>query len=269
MGFRPGGTPAFIGDVARALRFFSRLPVPSLPGEDDAFGAPPLPRIAYAVPVAGAVIGLIGGLVLVAGHLFHLPPFLSAAFAVTALVMATGAFHEDGLADTADGLGGGRDRDHKLAILRDSRIGTFGGCALVLSLLLRVGALEALLATAGPLRALLALVAAEAGSRAAGLLLLQSLPPARTDGAGASAGVPGPDGIAGCLLVAAGVVATCLIPTFGVSATFVGLLAPLAAWLFFHRLAGRHLGGQTGDVAGAAQQVAVIAILTGVLIFGK
>lgn len=269
MGFRHGGGPALLGDLALALRFFSRLPVPSLPGETDAFGAPPLPRIAYAVPVAGAVLGLLGGLVMVAGHLLKLPPFLACSFAVAALVFATGAFHEDGLADTADGLGGGRDREHKLAILRDSRIGTFGGCALVLSLMMRVGALEALLASAGPLRALLALVAAEAGSRTAGLLLLQSLPPARTDGAGASAGVPGPDGITACLLVAAGLVATCVIPAFGVTATFMALFAPIASWLFFHSLARRHIGGQTGDVAGAAQQVAVIAILTVILIFGK
>lgn len=264
MAFRHGG---IFGDLALALRFFSRLPVPPIPGEEAPFGAPPLPRIAYAVPLAGVVIALVGGAVMIAAHLLGLPPLLACAFAVAALVLATGAFHEDGLADTADGLGGGRDRDHRLAILRDSRIGTFGGCALGLSLLMRVAALEALLSTAGPLRALLALVAAEAGSRVAGLMLLQSLPAARTDGAGASAGVPGPDGIAACMLVGAGVVAVCVVPAFGVSAAFAALLAPVGAWLFFHRLANRLIGGQTGDVAGATQQVAEIAILTGVLIF--
>ncbi|MBA4788676.1 MAG: adenosylcobinamide-GDP ribazoletransferase [Rhizobiales bacterium] len=258
-----------VRDVAAALRFFSRLPVPALPGEADPHAPPVLPRIAYAIPLAGAVIALLGGLVLVAAHAVGLPPLVSAALAMTALVMATGAFHEDGLADTADGLGGGRDVAHRLAILRDSRIGTYGGCALVLSLILRVSALAALLPLVGPLRTVLVMVAAAAGSRAAGILLLQSLPPARTDGAGASAGIPGPDGIAGCLLTGALIVAVTLVPTVGVGAAFAGLIAPLLSWLFFHRLANRLIGGQTGDVAGATQQVAEIAILLGVLIFAR
>lgn len=258
-----------VRDVAAALRFFSRLPVPALPGETDPHAPPVLPRIAYAIPLAGAVIAGLAGLVLLVAHAVGLPPMVSAALAVTALVMATGAFHEDGLADTADGLGGGRDVAHRLTILRDSRIGTYGGCALVLSLLLRVCALAALLPLVGPLRTLLVMVAAAAGSRAAGILLLQSLPAARTDGAGASAGIPGPDGIAGCLLTGALLVAVTLVPTVGVGAAFAGLIAPLLSWLFFHRLARRLIGGQTGDVAGATQQVAEIAILLGVLIFAR
>lgn len=258
-----------VRDVFSALRFFSRLPVPALPGETDPYAPPVLPRIAYAIPLAGAMIALLAGLVLIAANALGLPPLVSAALAVTALVLATGAFHEDGLADTADGLGGGRDVATRLAILRDSRIGTYGGAALVLSLLLRVAAIEGLLDLVGPLRTVFAMVAAAAGSRAAGILLLQSLPAARTDGAGASAGVPGPDGIAGCLLTGTLVVAATLVPTVGVGAAFAGLIAPLLSWLFFHRLARRLIGGQTGDVAGAVQQVAEIAILLGVLIFAR
>lgn len=258
-----------VRDVFSALRFFSRLPVPALPGEADPHAPPVLPRIAYAIPLAGAVIALLASLVLLAAHAVGLPPLVSAALAVTALVLATGAFHEDGLADTADGLGGGRDVAARLAILRDSRIGTYGGAALVLSLLLRVAAIEGLLDLVGPLRTVFVMVAAAAGSRAAGILLLQSLPAARTDGSGASAGVPGPDGIAGCLLTGTLVVSATLVPTVGVGAAFAGLIAPLLSWLFFHRLAGRLIGGQTGDVAGAVQQVAEIAILLGVLIFAR
>ncbi|MEW6256391.1 MAG: adenosylcobinamide-GDP ribazoletransferase [Pseudomonadota bacterium] len=258
-----------VRDVARALRFFSRLPVPALPGESDPHAPPDLPRIAYAIPLAGAVIALIGGAVLWLAFAVRLPPLVCAALGVTTLVLATGAFHEDGLADTADGLGGGRSREQRLAILRDSRIGTYGGAALALSLILRVAALEGLLDLVGPLRTLCVMIAAAAGSRAGGILLLQSLPPARLDGAGASAGVPGPDGIAGCLLAAGVVVAVSLVPTVGVGAAFAGLIAPLLAWLFFHRLAARLIAGQTGDVAGAVQQVAEIAILLGVLIFAE
>lgn len=256
-------------DLLLALRFLSRLPLPALEAEDSPFAAPSLSRIAYVMPLAGAVIGLVGGAVLLLAYAAGLPSVLCAALAVTALVMATGAFHEDGLADTADGLGGGRDRDSRLSIMRDSRIGTYGTVALVLSLILRVSAIQTLLDWAGPGRCVLALAAAGAASRAAGVLLLQSLPPARAEGTGASAGVPGPDATAHCLMVAALVVAVVLVPLFGVGAAFAGLIAPAAAWFVIDRFARRLLGGQTGDVAGAAQQVAEIAFLLGVLIFAR
>ena len=100
---------------------------------------------------------------------------------------STGAFHEDGLADTVDGFGGGRDREHKLAIMRDSRHGTFGILALVLSVGLRAAALAAI---GDPIHAGLALVAAHAASRGALPPLMRLLAPARPDGLGAAAGRP-------------------------------------------------------------------------------
>ncbi|MEP9353380.1 adenosylcobinamide-GDP ribazoletransferase [Xanthobacter sp. KR7-65] len=252
-------------DVAAALRFYSRLPIP---GGAEAHAAPELDRIAYAIPLAGAVIGLIGGAVLMLALALKLPPFLAAVLAVTALVLATGCFHEDGLADTADGLGGGRDRAQRLAIMRDSRIGTYGASALLLALLLRVGALEALTVSAGPLRAALALVAAEAASRAAGVLLLRALPPARADGAAAAVGRPSADAALACSLMAALVAGVILVASFGIGAVFAGLIGALLALIAMARLSARLIGGQTGDVAGATQQVAVIVFLIGVIIFG-
>lgn len=250
-------------DLSAALRFYSRLPLPA----GDAHAAPSLDRIAYAVPLAGAVIGAIGGLVLAGSLALKLPAFLAAALAVTALALVTGAFHEDGLADTADGLGGGRDRAQRLAIMRDSRIGSYGATALVLSLLLRVGALEALATAAGPLRAALTLVAAEAVSRAAGLLLVAALPPARADGAAASVGQPSADGALACALVAALIAAFILVPCFGVGAAFAGIIGPALVLAGMAWLCGNLVGGHTGDAAGATQQVAVIVFLVGVLIF--
>ncbi|MFG1363126.1 adenosylcobinamide-GDP ribazoletransferase [Xanthobacter versatilis] len=254
-------------DLVAALRFYSRLPLPAGRDDPDAFAVPSLDRIAYAIPLAGAVIGLIGAVVLVGALALKLPAFLASVLAVTALVLTTGAFHEDGLADTADGLGGGRDKAQRLAIMRDSRIGTYGGCALILALLLRVAALEALVASAGMFRAALALVVAEAASRAAGVLLLLALPPARADGAGASFGRPSESAGLACALVAALLVVVILVPGFGISTAFAGLIAPLVALFAMMRLSGRLIGGQTGDVAGATQQVAVIVFLLGVLIF--
>lgn len=259
--------PTLAKDLLAALRFYSRLPLPAGPDAAADHAPPQLDRIAYAIPLAGAVIGALGGVVLVGALALKLPPFLAAALAVTVLVLATGAFHEDGLADTADGLGGGWTRERRLEIMRDSRIGSYGASALVLALLLRIGALEALALRAGPLRAALVLVAAEAASRAAGILLLRALPPARADGSAAAVGQPSEAATLACALMAALLVVVILVPAFGIGTAFAGLAAPLIALAALAWLSGRLIGGQTGDVAGATQQVAVIVFLLGVLIF--
>jgi len=252
-------------DLIVALRFYSRLPLPERGADPHA--APDLDRIAYAIPLAGAVLGALAGAVLLGAQLLHLPPLVAAALAVTALVLLTGALHEDGLADTADGLGGGRDKTHRLAIMRDSRVGSFGVTALALALILRISTLAALVTAAGPVRAALALAAAEAASRAAGILMLRMLPPARIDGASAAVGQPAPAAAAACAGMAALVVAVVLVPAFGVGAAFAGLLAPLGALALLGWASARLIGGQTGDVAGATQQAAEIVFLLAVLIF--
>ena len=148
-------------DVADALRFFTRLPLPTPPDADFDFN-----RFAWAAPVAGAAVGLVGVAALGTARSLALPPPVAASLAVAALVAASGALHEDGLADVADGFGGGATRERKLAIMRDSRIGAFGAVALALSLILRVGAVSAALGQ-GFLAAAGALVLAAAASRRA------------------------------------------------------------------------------------------------------
>src|SRR5258708_6404667 len=96
-------------------------------------------RALWAAPVVGSVVGAVGAAVYWLMHLLHVPDFPAAALAVVATVAATGALHEDGLADVADGFGGGGTRERQLEIMRDSRIGTYGVFALVLSFMLRVG----------------------------------------------------------------------------------------------------------------------------------
>ena len=170
-------------DILDALRFFTRMPA----GERGA-GAPlGINRYAWAAPVAGVAVGLAGALALALTGLFGLPPLIRAALATAALVAVTGALHEDGLADVADGFGGGATRAAKLEIMRDSRIGAYGAVALTLALILRVGALTAAL-DGGFWRAALSLIAVAALSRAGALTPLALLAPARADGAGASAG---------------------------------------------------------------------------------
>src|SRR5580698_2328670 len=110
-----------------ALRFYSRLPLPALAFEREPFALPDLARLAPYAPLAGAIIGAGGAIVLALARALGLPALLSAALALSALVLVSGAFHEDGLADVCDGFGGGATRERKLEIMRDSRIGAFGG----------------------------------------------------------------------------------------------------------------------------------------------
>jgi adenosylcobinamide-GDP ribazoletransferase len=261
----PAGLPSplrnALRDLLACLRFFSRLP---LPATGDPQAAPDLARLARMVPVAGAVLGAIGALALGFAEALALPPLVSATLAIGVLVLVTGALHEDGLADVADGFGGGTTRERKLEIMRDSRVGAFGAAALALALMLRIAALAALIDQGRGAAA--ALILAGAASRAFALLPLALLPPARTDGVGAGAGR-----LEAGHALAAGIVASVFAIVLGIAAlgfwhAILALILALAAALGVTRIARRQIGGQTGDVAGAAQQLAEIACLIGLLI---
>jgi adenosylcobinamide-GDP ribazoletransferase len=248
-------------DIAESLRFFTRLRIggPGLSAPLD------IDRIAWAAPIAGVAVGLIGALALALTTLLGLPLLLRAGLATAALVVATGALHEDGLADVADGFGGGSTRARKLEIMRDSRVGAYGAIAIALALILRVGALAAAL-DGGFWRASLSLMLVAALSRAAALTPLALLPPARADGAGAAASRLDSNALAAAwgsalvIAVALGLVA------LGVAHALFAVLLSGAGALLMVGLARRAIGGQTGDVAGAAQQCSEIAAWCGLLI---
>ncbi|MBV1707155.1 MAG: adenosylcobinamide-GDP ribazoletransferase [Hyphomicrobiales bacterium] len=246
--------------LAATLAFYSRLPVSRIIGGAVELRGFDLARDVALVPVAGVVIGLCGALVLVLARGAGLAPSLAALAATAALVLASGGLHEDGLADVADGFGGGRDRQAKLAIMKDSRLGTFGALALGLVLAARVMMLAELTARSGA-QAALVLVAAAGVSRLAGLVPVILLKPARADGLGAGLSRPAPEGLR--LASALGVVAVLLPLLAGArpGAGLAGLVLALAGAYGMTRLAARHIGGQTGDVAGAAQQLAETAFL--------
>ncbi len=233
-----------------AAGFFTRLPTP--PSGDRADR--PLAEAARVFPLIGAGLGLGAGLVYGLATAIGLPPALAAVAALAALIAATGALHEDGLADSADGLGGGATAKAKLAIMRDHHIGAYGVIALTLGLIGRVAALAAL---AEPGLVLAALITAAAASRAAIPVVMLRLPLARTDGLAGRAGKPGRRDVAigGCLALAVAVLA--LDFTAALGALIIAALAAFAV----AALARRQIGGYTGDILGAVQQAAEIAML--------
>jgi adenosylcobinamide-GDP ribazoletransferase len=237
-------------DLRTGLAFLTRLPlVPSAP----VTGAE-LVRASWTFPIVGAGVGAFGALVYWLMHALGLHAFVCAALAVAATALITGCLHEDGLADTADGFGAGGTRERKLGIMRDSQIGTYGAAALILSLLLRVGAIASL---AEPALAALALIAAHAGARAVMPVFMRRVPRARQDGLSADAGAPPQR--SSVLAAVIGLVA--LFLCLGLSATLIAVVLLVAALGLMAWLSISQIGGQTGDVLGAVEQTSEILIL--------
>ena len=237
-------------ELKASIVFCTRLPLlPATPLSGNS-----LSRAAWAFPVAGILVGLVGAIVYGIVHRLGLPPWPAAALSVAATMLATGCLHEDGLADTADGFGGGNTREQKLNIMRDSRIGAYGVCALAMALLLRVGALASL---PGAHAVVWALIASHAAARATVPALMLLLPPARSDGLSFDAGKPAGEAVAAAAVIGFLILAICLHLGHGLLALIVlATIVALMAWL-----ATRQIGGQTGDVLGALEQVSEIAVL--------
>ncbi|MEX2166515.1 MAG: adenosylcobinamide-GDP ribazoletransferase [Methyloceanibacter sp.] len=237
-------------DLKTGLAFLTRLPMPHAAPE---LGSE-IARAAWTFPLVGAIIGAFAALIYWLGYTLGFHPFVAALLTVGATLTVTGALHEDGLADTADGFGGGRTRERKLEIMRDSRTGAYGVSALVLSILLRAGAISSL---ADPMLVAPALVAAHAGSRAILPLFMWLVPSARQDGLAAEAGRPPQASVIAAALLGLIALGLCLGPIGAL--IVVPLLAAaiaLMAWL-----CKRQIGGQTGDVLGALEQIGEILIL--------
>jgi len=255
-------------DLAAMLRFYSRLPAPLLPFEAQAHTPPDFTRAPRMLPLAGLLIGLPGALLLWLGLAAGLSPLVAATLSVAAAVLACGAFHEDGLADSFDGLGGGWTRERRLEIMRDSRIGSYGASALTLALIARVACIAALAERGGGSVAALAVLGAAALSRPIGLMPLALLSPARPDGASALVGRP-----SGALFLLAIGLGFALALALGAAAgqrvagATLGLALGLAAAAAMTHWAKRAVGGQTGDIAGACQQLAEIAFYVGLLFY--
>lgn len=241
-----------------ALQFLTRLPIPFARTLD-------LPALAPAMrmfPAAGAVIGGLTGLVLILADMSGLPNLYAAAMAVAFSALVTGALHEDGLADLADGFGGGRSRDERLDIMRDSRIGTYGVIAVALVIIARISLMISFIEELPRLETIVVLACAAAFSRAMMVDLMWATRPARADGLSVMAGRPSRP-VALFALITGGLFA-------GIGANWAlspesALFALIAAGVMLagvRRLAMTKIGGQTGDVLGAAQVMTELAMLT-------
>ncbi|WJR69584.1 adenosylcobinamide-GDP ribazoletransferase [Neorhizobium sp. CSC1952] len=245
----------FIADLARSVGFLSRLPVPDrfFRGHDGTIS-----RAVRAFPVAGLIIAIVPALLMLL--LQSGDPLVASLITLSLMTLLTGGLHEDGLADAADGLGGGRDSEHALAIMKDSRIGSYGVVALILSFGLRAGSLAAL-ARHEPAAAALALLAAAAFSRAVMVAHWHALPSARESGVAAGAGLPEESARNLALLIGVAAAAVLAVPVLGVPKLLLSLIAAAAAGFGFTRLVRRKLGGHTGDTIGATQQISEIVML--------
>jgi adenosylcobinamide-GDP ribazoletransferase len=248
----------FALDIARAAGFLSRLPLPHrfFVGYDGS-----LTRVARALPVAGALITLPSAFLLVLLLLLGTEPLLATLVALTLQIFLTGALHEDGLADCADGLGGGKDKERALEIMKDSRLGAYGGLALVLSVALRVSAISAIVTASGVMAAGTCLVATAALSRAALVWHWTTLPPAKPTGVAALAGAP--DANARNIAIVSGLLIFALLALAGagLKATVAAIILASLAIAIFTRLTRKKIEGHTGDTLGASQQVVEIVTL--------
>lgn len=236
-------------DLRLAFGFLTRWPM-KLPGLLPE-GA--MARAMWAFPLVGAFIGSVSGAVFLLARR-ALPDWPSALLAIAAAIVLTGALHEDGLADCADGFGGGRDKDGKLAIMRDSRIGTYGALALILSVSLRLSAIAACRHLPA------ALFIAHCLGRTALPVMMRLLPPAGSSGIAAGIGRPGWPSVTIALAIGVG-----LTIWFYQLNAFRPLLAALVASACMALLARRQIGGFTGDVLGATEQAVEISVLLSIL----
>jgi adenosylcobinamide-GDP ribazoletransferase len=237
-----------------AIRFFTRLPVPGWVGHSTEA----LNRSARYFPAVGLLVGGIGALVFL-GALQLWPQPVAVLLSMAATIYATGAFHEDGLSDSVDGLGGGWDKLRILEIMKDSRVGSYGVVAMVLALLGKFTLLTAL----DPALVPYALLAGHTLSRFCSTMLLATMGYVREDLL--SKAKPLATRLSGGeMLLAAGfvLVALALLPP---QQAIAGCVLAALAMLWLAAKFKRWLGGYTGDCLGAVQQVSEIAFYLGLL----
>ncbi len=232
-------------DLISAIRFLTRLPFPMT--------TPPKRTImlaSWSFPIVGVIVGSFGAFSILLAHLVNIPTVAIALIALLFMAFLTGALHEDGMADIADGFGGGKNRDNKLSIMRDSQIGTFGALTLFAILGLKTIAISALLESESIWMASAAIIATHATARASMVPVAYFLPLASESGLAQSAGKPHQSTVLISISIAV-LISLVLLPILSaITATIVSI----ATTAIIAILAFRQIGGYTGDVLGAVEQ---------------
>lgn len=235
-------------DLKIAFSLLTRIPI----NNDPSITETRLAIASWAFPLVGAILGLIIGILSFILLSIGTPPYMVAIVALAGLIILTGGMHEDGLADCADGFGGGYDKKRRLEIMKDSHIGSFGAIALILFLSGRVYAVDSLFE--GPY--FCALIAIGAISRLPMVYALWLMPNARGSGLSSTVGKAPEKSLIIALLMTMIISFLCLgisgFVVFGWAMVFAGIMA----WIAY-----KMIGGQTGDVLGALQQWAELAAL--------
>lgn len=247
--------PGWVKDFLVCLVFLTRLPIRL----NFDFSMASLKSASRCFPLVGLITGGVAGGIFLAGSLLGLPLLLVAFFSLTAQILLTGALHEDAIGDVADGFGGGATRDKKMAIMRDSRVGTYAVVALILLIGTKASALASF---TNPYVAFNVIICAAVISRTMMVWAMYLLPSARKDGLGASAGKPTLMSSIWAMILACLISIILLNPYIG----SIALLAAIAGTLLMSLIAYRQIGGQTGDVLGSVQQISEAFILTALII---
>lgn len=246
-----------------AIQFLTRIPIPSINNYQPDW----LHQSSRHFPAVGLLVGVLCAVIFWLASLFF-TPLVSAAVSTAFGVRLTGAFHEDGLADICDGLGGGYTRERALTIMKDSRLGTFGVLGLGLAMLSKI----ALLASLPPMIAVIALIIAHGASRLCCISLIALLPyggdieHARAKPMAQSLSFA-QSLVASFWIVIALLLLFLIFPNalqrIGIFQWVLAVILAIAATDYFRRLLKRRLGGYTGDGLGATQQISEIAIYAG------
>ena len=247
-----------LADFLAALRFFTRIPVPAWVGHSPDQAA----RTPCHLPAVGVVVGALGAAVTeLACQVW--PVSLAVILGMAATLLLTGAFHEDGFADVCDGFGGGWTREKVLAIMKDSRVGSYGAMGVALLLLFKWNGLIEIDGSGKGFLLAWAIVSAHAASRFAAVCVMQTLDYAREDESAKSTQTAVRPGLVGLLWAAAwGVGPALFLPLQSVA---VSLALATLTTLLLGRMFQRRIGGYTGDCLGAVQQVAEVAWYAGLL----
>jgi adenosylcobinamide-GDP ribazoletransferase len=262
----------WLHDFRDCLAFFSRIPVATLFGPVSD-GLPDFERASRTLPLVGLLLGLLS---LVPATLFDaialtapLPPMLLAGLTLATMALLTGGLHEDGLADMADGFGGGHTIERKIEIMKDSRLGSFGALALLFSVLIRFSILSYLFENYGVWTGGVAFLASSMVSRVPMLHVWYTLPAARLHGLSSVAGQPTTISYGIGVGIAAIVTGCLIVPYFGFTAALSAFIGVVFASGYMVWLSQRHIRGQTGDVLGGSQQIGEIAFGVGLLLLAS